>query len=234
MFADDTSIIVSADNLDDLKVKSEEAMNGITNWFHANKLLSNVEKTMNITFEKSHAPILDINIQTDLGQITPVTDTKFLGIYIDKSLSWSTHIADLNKRLGHAIYAIKNTKENISFAAALSVYFAYFESILQYGVEFWGNATCIQKILRAVQAICDIHSRESCRAAFKNLRIPTVVNLYIYKLAIIFYRKRNVISTSADIHDYNTRCHIKLIAPNYRYITNRKGPLYSGVKISLA
>lgn len=235
LFADDTSIIVSDDNLDDLKVKSEEAMNGITNWFHANKLLLNVEKTMNITFEKPHAPILDINIQTDLGQIISVTDTKFLGIYIDKSLNWSTHISDLNKRLGHAIYAVKNIKENISFAAALSVYFAYFQSILQYGVEFWGNATCFQKILitqkRAVRAICGIGPRESCRTAFKNLRIPTVVNLYIYKLAIQIYRQRNTISTPADIHDYNTRSNLKLIAPNYRYVTNRKGPLYSGVKI---
>lgn len=47
----------------------------------------------------------------------------------------------------------------------------------------------------------------------------------------MIFNKRELISTPSDIHNYNTRQNTMLRLPNYLYDTNRKGPLYSGIKI---
>ena len=50
------------------------------------------QNTIIIQFKTKNKPIPDINIACDNKSITPATDIKFLGIYLQDSINWSCHI----------------------------------------------------------------------------------------------------------------------------------------------
>lgn len=234
LFADDTSIITHHDNITSLQTISQSAMDGIADWFLANKLALNYSKTQSIIFQL-YGNAQDINICVNQQQDICSTDsTKFLGIYIDNRLDWSEHITQLNIKLSKAVFAIYTIKQNINFAVAKQVYFAYFNSILQYGIEFWGLAIDATKTFiiqkRAIRILCGLQSRDSCRTVFKDEKIFTLTNLYIYKVSLLINKNHNLLLRPSDIHKYPTRKQ-EIIPPKYNYNRTRKGPLYTGIKI---
>lgn len=115
------------------------------------------------------------------------------------------------------------------------VYFAYFNSILQYGIEFWGNSSfatstfILQK--KAIRSLCNLSPFESCRTYFQKLKILTVTNLYIFRLCILIYENRNTLASVSDRNPYSVRDRKKIEVPKYNLRINRKGPLYSGIDI---
>jgi hypothetical protein len=70
---------------------------------------------------------------------------KFLGIEIDKSLNWKTHVKSLLPRLGKACFAIRNMKLCSNIATLRMIYYAYFHSLMRYGILFWGNSSEAKK-----------------------------------------------------------------------------------------
>jgi hypothetical protein len=70
------------------------------------------------------------------------------------------------------------------------VYFAYFHSIVSYGIIFWGSSASMQNVFliqkRAVRIMPGIGHRSSCREAIKKLTLSlpksTTVDLSIYVL----------------------------------------------------
>ena len=74
---------------------------------------------------------------------------KFLGIYIDKHLTWSQHIIDyLCTSISKSVFAINRVKYILPYAALRSLYFSLVHSRLQYGIEAWDNTNGIHKLLR--------------------------------------------------------------------------------------
>ena len=87
LFADDTTIYNSHENIEYLKWTIIHDMTILLDWFKANHLSTNSNKTVSMLFSKdksthvNHLLVENINIQFE--------DTaKFLGIWIDKKLSW--------------------------------------------------------------------------------------------------------------------------------------------------
>jgi hypothetical protein len=61
-------------------------------WIEVNKLNINFKKTHYISFtasSKSHTP--QIEIAYDNKQITTISNTKFLGVYIGDRINWERH-----------------------------------------------------------------------------------------------------------------------------------------------
>ena len=63
----------------------------LAKWFAVNKLSLNLSKTNNILF-RDRPPDIEINLFVNNQQITRVHVTKFLGVYINKSLKWKYQI----------------------------------------------------------------------------------------------------------------------------------------------
>ena len=64
------------------------------------------------------------------------------------------------------------------------IYFAYFHSIINYGIIFWGNSTECKKVFVAQKKIIRIMTgsrpRTSCKPLFQSLGILTVPSQYIF------------------------------------------------------
>ena len=65
----------------------------------ANKLSLNLSKTNYIIFrsKKKILPVLDSSIKIDNKEITQVTTTKFLGVYVDEHLTFNDHVSIIAK-----------------------------------------------------------------------------------------------------------------------------------------
>lgn len=182
-----------------------------------------------------HKYITPAIIPTERGDIKSVSCIKFLGMHVDDKLSWKSHILEINKKLSSAVFAIMSIRKNVGFQAAKTVYFAYFYSILQYGVEFWGNLPASQSTFliqkKAIRALCCLSRLESCKQYFKDLGLFTLTDLYIYRISLIVYNNKHSLTTSSDIHAHYTRFNYTYRTPHYNFNVNRNGPAYMGIRV---
>ena len=79
----------------------------VTSWFNNNHLSLNLDKTAYLQFRTKNSQKLDFNIQSSKDQISKMTNIKFLGLLIDETLSWKSHITHLSKPRGSACYALR-------------------------------------------------------------------------------------------------------------------------------
>ena len=93
LFADDTTIYKSHKSPRFLECCLMEDLTTLSDWFTANKLTLNLNKTVCMLF--SPKKITKIEIKMNNVVIPQVSNTKFLGIWIDEKLNWHVHTTKL-------------------------------------------------------------------------------------------------------------------------------------------
>lgn len=205
IYADDTTLFSSDRNLDSLELKMDMAQRNAKNWFTTNKLVCNQEKTQHL--------LLSLSQKSN-------ESVKLLGIQIDTRLNWNEHIQGLSKKLSRISYLFWKLRGILSIEYLRSAYFGLFQSHIAYGVILWGHSASVCDLLiiqkKVVRTICHAASRDHCKGLFTQLKILTIVNLYIFH--ILMYTKTNFTSffTRNKIHEYNTRNSTKLDIPQHR------------------
>jgi hypothetical protein len=119
----------------------------IIEWFTANKLVLNLDKTNIMKFIMNNSPHCALHIGYKEKYIEEMVKTKFLGLHIDNHLNWKNHIDQMIPKLSGACYAVR-LMFHISNITTLikSIYFVYFHSILKYVIILWGNSCNSWKI----------------------------------------------------------------------------------------
>lgn len=208
LFADDTSIAVSASTHDELQNNLNTISSQFTNWCNRNKLFVNTNKTVCMQFY--NRKITTPNAVTVNGALIQYVDsTKFLGVHIDSNMRWQTHINIVSKKINSGYYAILQLKSSLENRQLINVYYALIYSAIQYNIALWGNSSGAERILilqkRVVRLIFNLDQRESCRPYFKNNNILTVSCVYILKC--ISWVKTNLQSfqQNENFHEYSTR-----------------------------
>jgi hypothetical protein len=140
IFADDTSIIVTSDNKTDFSHTLHLTMIEIRNWFQCNCLTLNYDKTHFLHFLTNKQNEMQQQIVTPNAVITNINYTKFLGLIIDSTLSWNNHVTEIISKLNKACYVVRTLTFLRSPDVLKMVYFSYFQSIMSYGIIFWGNS----------------------------------------------------------------------------------------------
>ena len=116
MFADDTSIFYSCKNRCDLLKTVNHELNKLSEWFHARKLSLNVKKSNFVLFGNRSKRCYDNTFQiliegNSLGQ---VSNTKFLGVYIDEDLNWKYHTQQISLKASKSIGVLNRVKNILS------------------------------------------------------------------------------------------------------------------------
>ena len=96
LFADDTNIFKSGDNLVELCEVLSTELKLLAKWFNVNKLSLNVSKTHFMVFGKRKKTD-NVKVTINDIDIERVSVTKFLGVLIDDKLCWSEHINKVKK-----------------------------------------------------------------------------------------------------------------------------------------
>jgi hypothetical protein len=118
-----------------------------------------------------------------------------LGLYIHDLINWSCHIEYIIPKLSSACYIMRSIKPFMSPNTFKTVYYSYFNSIISYGLPFWGNSPHAIKIFKLQKSIVRImmgcNSRVSCRNLFRRLGILPLVSQYIFSLMLFVVENKN-------------------------------------------
>ena len=223
LFADDTTLLHSHQDLDQLKILVEEDLTRLMDWFKANKLTLNIGKTDCLLFNFRNKPQqLTINI----GPHTlDCSDTvKFLGVWIDNKLNWNKHINTLIAKLKKNTNLLKLSNKFFTKPTKKLICYAHIYSHLTYGILVWGNMmkqttlNRIQKIMNTCLKL--ITGKTPTPEQFrkeKMLRLHELIQLENKKLGYQLANKQlpenlnNLLWTDSrnkslkKTHSYNTR-----------------------------
>jgi len=107
---------------------------------------------------------------------------------MDNTLSWNNHIDLLVIKLSTACYIIRNAKLYMSVSSLKVIYYAFFYSVMGYGIIFWGNLLHSFIIFRiqktALRIMGECGNRVLCRSLFKKLQILPLTLQYMLSLLI--------------------------------------------------
>ena len=221
MFADDTNLFLKGRDLNNLISKSNEELAKMSVWFKLNMLSLNIKKTNFIIFRsKNKRLIYDSDIKIDNVPVTNVQKTKFLGVIINQSLTWSDHIAAVKQKVAKSVGIIYRIRKNMPKSVLVSSYHTLVHPYLEYCNIVWGihrSAAlsqlfiCQKKAIRAVT-----FSKWNCHTAplFKQLNVLPVHCINDMQVGCFVYRSVNkllpnhlckMFVMNSSVHTYGTR-----------------------------
>ena len=230
LFADDTSVLWHSDNKALLRDVISSDLIRIKEWCNSNRLSLNVSKTGILGLRCEIG-----GIELESQPLQELTSVRFLGVLIDGNLKFESHILRLSKKLASGCFAIRLTCSELGPEIARSVYFAVFESHLRYGIAFWG---CTSRYLlnvlvvlqkKAVRSIVNVSQRESCRPLFKEIKILTLISLFILETSSLIHK--HVRGISGPMHQRDTRRVRDLRLPIPVSTLTKNSFIYNGRKI---
>ena len=99
MLADDTTLMYSAETLDDRCIRSD--VDCLQKWITCYHLYLNVKKSDLMWFCE---PMTDIRLQYE--RLKNSDSVKYLGIHLDRNFSSDVHVDEVVKRLSKIVFAV--------------------------------------------------------------------------------------------------------------------------------
>ena len=128
-----------------------------------------------------------------------MSDSKFLGVIIDKKLSWSKHVHHVTSKLYKSLSVIKRVKlifdKDILKTLYNTLFLPYF--YLSYCCEVWGIASkcLIHKIVKiqkwALRVICNTKNRKHTTPLFYECKLLKFEYIVKLKVLVLMYNANN-------------------------------------------
>ena len=192
LFGDDSNLSLSGPNIYKLCEQLNRELIGIVNWFKLNKLCLNVKKTNFMIFcaKNKYYNKGETKLKVDSVPVEQVDETKFLGVYIDTKLNWSSHINHVANKISKNIGVITRARKVLNKKTLITMYYTFIYPYLNYCCTVWGSAssTHLSKLItlqkRIVRMISGKPRLFPSRELFINLRILAVDLLNRFKLIL--------------------------------------------------
>jgi hypothetical protein len=126
IFADDTNILFAHSNLTDFNKNTCIVFTTLNKWLRANQLSLNFNTTNYVYFTTKKNMSVNLKIGFNNNFITNSSNTKFLGMTMNNTLSSNNHVDLLMKKLSKACYIIRNAKTYMSALSLKVIYYAFF------------------------------------------------------------------------------------------------------------
>ena len=158
----------------------------VKKWLEANKLALNIEKKIFFVF---HSPAKKFNepiiLKFGHKKITRANRVKFLGVLLDETLSWRSHLVELSRKLARSVGIFYKLRHCVPLDTLVSIYYALFYPFLTNGIFVWGATyenllkpvlTAQKKVIRAI-----IFSEQTAHSSplFSDLKILKLGDIYI-------------------------------------------------------
>ena len=202
MFADDTNLFYSHKNIKTLFNTVNLELKKLNEWFKANKLSLNADKTKYTFFHKlskrDNIPLKLPHLLINDTIIKRENAIKFLGVIIDENLTWKNHITTIENKISKNIGVLYKSKFLLNKTCLKHVYFSFIHSYLNYANIAWGstNQNKLKKLhnkqKHAARIICNEDRYSPSRPLMKKLNILNIYQLNIYQtLNFMFKTKEN-------------------------------------------
>lgn len=212
LYADDSNLIVNRKTKEEVEITAHNQLTTIKNFFDSRNLLLNLEKTNFIYFHtwqnrNKQMPTLRI----DSNDIQPVEHTKFLGLIVDKHVTWNDHIVKLKSKMSSGLFVLRTMSKYSTTEVLKMIYFAHIHSHLSYGIVLYGATSnknlesllILQK--KSLRIILNLNDSASVKEYFPKFGILTVYGLYILETVMALRAVEDDIPRFGTHHNYPTR-----------------------------
>lgn len=204
-YADDTAILSSHSDSTTAYQNLQIHLDNISKWSIKWRIKINTDKSFHIPFTLRKAVLPPIYFQNNPIQTT--TQTKYLGLILDKRLTWGPHLKIKRKTLNTRLHLLRPIlKSKISIENKLLIYKSMLKPIWAYGIQIWGCAKPSQ--IRTIQAFQSI-----------SLRLITSAPWYVSNLSL--HKDLKIETVSQTAKKYYKNLHTKT--------TNHTNPLISNL-----
>lgn len=140
-YADDTAVLASHSDATIASQNLQQNLNKIQQWLTRWRMRANEKKSVHVTsLRRETCPPVTLNgHQLPQGQ-----EVKYLGLYIDRGLTWRKHISTKRKQLGlklREMYWMLSRKSKLSLDNKLLLNKSILKPVWTYGAQLWGTAS---------------------------------------------------------------------------------------------
>ena len=142
LYADDTALVASGADLHSVSESLNVAITSASSWFHNHRLSLHVSKTKSMCFGtqgKLNITGGDLNISLNNDPIDAVTKFKYLGITLDRHLSFDLHIDSLCRKVIAKMKMMGRVRQYISERLAIQMYTTLILPDFDYGDTIYGG-----------------------------------------------------------------------------------------------
>ena len=228
MFADDSTLSTSIPK--DLN-KQPQLINHINHelervdqWLRANKIKININKTKYLLFSLRKVDY-SIRIKIGPGSIQRADSTKFLGIYLDEQLNFSSQVDHISKKIAKTLGVLNKTRDVFPPNIRLMLYNSLILPYINYGITSWYGCPAYNRnkiaILqrKAIRIIRNLGYRANTDQHFLALSILPIDQIYMYQVGQFAFK------TVIDEQQSEFYYIIERNTINHRYNTRRVGTL---------
>ena len=122
MYADDTCVMLSGKDLNDLIAVLNVELISLSDWLKSNKLSLNTQKTFFMVFHRARLKSANCNdLVIDNASITRVYSAKYLGIIIDVKFNWIEHITYIKNKISKAIGIMYKARQYLNKSSLVNL-----------------------------------------------------------------------------------------------------------------
>ena len=171
------------------------------------------------------------SLKIDHVEVEIVESTKFLGVQIDKKLTWVKHINQCRNKISSGLYALRTVKNILNSNQLKLLYYTLIHPYINYSNTVWGSASktnlkCIKTLQnKAIKTITNAKYNDHVSPLYLSTKIPTYETVYNRNVALFMFQQQNktlpkllldMYKQNTETHQHNTRHH------NHPHIETRR------------
>jgi hypothetical protein len=252
LYADDTTQLITdaqinksdAEQQISLSQQGSTAVQQMQDYCIEDGLFINRMKTVMLHFKPprhnhNYSPLIKIDKKT----IPEQEEISFLGVKLENTLEWKSHIESLSKKIASDCYLLRKIKSVTSPEVVKMLYFSQIEAKLRYCITLWGNShyvrrlfilqkRCIRTMAGAKNNPCaEVYIKDSCKPLFRKFQILTLPSLYIFCSIMFIKENPALLTTNGAYHRHNTRNKNEPRLQKHTRESFKKNPIYAGSKL---
>ena len=138
LYADDANIILTAPTIEEVFEQLETLVKNLVDWVNFNGLALNLQKTKYMIFSRSRNIELPTPLIISKLPIERKREARFLGVIIDESLNWTSHINTVLSKMARYVGIMYKLKNTLPLKARLQIYHSFVQSHLNFCSIVWG------------------------------------------------------------------------------------------------
>ena len=248
-YADDTQILVSAKNSQQIKSMLEYLIHEAQKWYKRNSLLNNASKTeVMLIGRRKNKEQFEINV-TEEGihkKIKLKKAVKVLGVYLDEELNWNRQVNEVNKKAKYSVRNLHRVNQLLPHKSKILLYNSLVASHFNYADTVWGglNAKNKNKLQRtqnaAVKSILGMHKKDSSVQALKAVKLLPLEQKRKVHEAVYIYKGISGELPTSIAREYQQHTSLKnnrsakrsiLTIPKHKTEQYKNSPLYRTIKV---
>ena len=246
LFADDTCLYLSGNNLNLLIHNVNIELKEVKNWLNSNKLTLNLVKSHYMVFHRNKNLVNNLNeakIIIDSHNLQKLEQTKFLGLILQSNLKWDTHIKNISNKLNKYSGILYKIRDNLDRKSLKLFYNGLVYPQLTYANIIWGNTftshlkplvIAQKRIIRTMMYRHRIHHTNNDFLELSFLKLPEI-NIY-FGLVFVFKSLNSLVFpinyfTHQNNPHYNLRNTSDLTLPLLPTLQGQKSPSFYCAKL---